>query len=423
MIKILVKITQMVYDKIHSESYKEKAKVKKENFSRKGKISFVQYVVLILTRLPRSLQAGLNSFCEDVLKDCQSYTKAAFSQGRQRIKPEAFLELFDMVARAFYQEAEFDTLKGYRVTAVDGTKYNLPNTPELKEIYGVQKTSGEPQTQALGSCLYDVLNGILLDVQLQPCTGNERELAVRHMEKLQSMRTEKEILLFDRGYPSAELLAELESRNFFYLMRCSSEFCKGMKISSDDCMVHHKFRNFSYEGDFRLVHIQTSENSRKVEEILITNLPKEEFSTEELYDLYHLRWGIETEYRTLKDKLYIENFSGCSDIAVRQDFYASMFLANMASIMIYDNREEIDKAHNNKGNHYCYKQNVAITIASLKDHVIEMVLTDSDICRTRKLNYIMKTLTAAVVPSRPGRSFDRLVKHKSLRFPSNSRLL
>ena len=86
-------------------------------------------------------------------------------------------------------------------------------------------------------------------------------------------------------------------------------------------------------------------------------------------------------------------------------------------------REEIDKAHNSKGNHYCYKQNVSITIATLKDHVIEMVLTDSNIRRTRKLNYIMKTLTASVVPSRPGRSFPRLVKHKSLRFPSNSRLL
>lgn len=33
-------------------------------------------------------------------------------------------------------------------------------------------------------------------------------------------------------------------------------------------------------------------------EVVYTNLPKEDFSTEELRELYNMRWGIETSFQT-----------------------------------------------------------------------------------------------------------------------------
>ena len=35
-------------------------------------------------------------------------------------------------------------------------------------------------------------------------------------------------------------------------------------------------------------------------EVVYTNLPKEDFSTEELRELYNMRWGIETSFRDIK---------------------------------------------------------------------------------------------------------------------------
>ncbi len=42
--------------------------------------------------------------------------------------------------------------------------------------------------------------------------------------------------------------------------------------------------------------------------------------------LYRLRRGIETFYGLLKTRLALENFTGISAEAVRQDFYATVYL-------------------------------------------------------------------------------------------------
>lgn len=57
----------------------------------------------------------------------------------------------------------------------------------------------------------------------------------------------------------------------------------------------------------------------KNENTFVTNLGAEEFSREEIYDLYHKRWAIETKYNDIKNKMAIENFSGTSTVAIYQD--------------------------------------------------------------------------------------------------------
>ena len=53
-------------------------------------------------------------------------------------------------------------------------------------------------------------------------------------------------------------------------------------------------------------------------EVLLTNLT-ENF---DFKHLYFLRWGVEIEYDVLKNALEIENFSGRTETAIKQDFYA-----------------------------------------------------------------------------------------------------
>ena len=74
--------------------------------------------------------------------------------------------------------------------AIDGTKYNLPNNAEMKEIYGYQKGTNE-QPQALGSCLYDVLNGIVMDALIAPFNANERIFAKHHIEELSKIHGQR----------------------------------------------------------------------------------------------------------------------------------------------------------------------------------------------------------------------------------------
>jgi hypothetical protein len=40
-----------------------------------------------------------------------------------------------------------------------------------------------------------------------------------------------------------------------------------------------------------------------------------------LKELYHLRWGIETLFGVLKERLKIDNFTGKTVAAIKQDFF------------------------------------------------------------------------------------------------------
>jgi IS4 transposase len=59
--------------------------------------------------------------------------------------------------------------------------------------------------------------------------------------------------------------------------------------------------------------------------------------------LYHLRWGIEENYKRLKQWVEIENFSGKSALSVKQDFYAKIIASNLTSLMALAAQKEVDK--------------------------------------------------------------------------------
>ena len=78
--------------------------------------------------------------------------------------------------------------------------------------------------------------------------------------------------------------------------------------------------------DLRIVTI-TLENGTK--ETLLTNLPKELMSIDDLEYIYGKRWGIETNYNTLKNRFYIENYSSKKRKGIEQDLYSKFFIFNI----------------------------------------------------------------------------------------------
>ena len=68
--------------------------------------------------------------------------------------------------------------------------------------------------------------------------------------------------------------------------------------------------------DLRIVTI-TLENGTK--ETLLTNLPKELMTIDDLKYIYGKRWGIKTNYNTLKNRFYIENYSSKKRKGIEQD--------------------------------------------------------------------------------------------------------
>lgn len=68
-------------------------------------------------------------------------------------------------------------------------------------------------------------------------------------------------------------------------------------------------------------------------EYLVTNLMPEQMAAANFPDLYRLRWGVESKYRELKNRLGIEAFNCVKPVSVRQEFFAAMYLSNLAAII------------------------------------------------------------------------------------------
>jgi hypothetical protein len=280
--------------------------------------------------------------------------KGSLSKARAKLKHEAFIDLNDHMNSYFYDHFQSETWFGFNLLGIDGTTLNLPNEYEIAEHFGVwHSTKGErPCPKARASQMFDVLNKISVDAIINPKSEGERELAAFHFLKLDP----KDLLLLDRGYPAHWL--------FKLALSMGSNFCA--RISYERWRVVKKFY-LSGEKE-QIVKIEPSPQSLRkcfemgldkkpvkvrllrVEldsgetEILVTSLTDmKKYSYDLFSELYHLRWPVEEDYKTVKYRLEVESFSGKSVHSIYQDFHAKFFSKNLVSVIAHTTKKDILK--------------------------------------------------------------------------------
>ena len=84
----------------------------------------------------------------------------------------------------------------------------------------------------------------------------------------------------------------------------------------------------------RVIKIPKDDSDDKKDKLIfLTNLSSKEFNAYEIAGLYEARWEIEVNYDRLKNKMEIENYTGKSEIIIKQDFYSSIYIFNLAMIL------------------------------------------------------------------------------------------
>jgi hypothetical protein len=158
-----------------------------------------------------------------------------------------------------------------------------------------------------------------------------------------------------------------------------------------------------------------------IEEVLITNLTDKSFDIKDFKELYFKRWGIEIKFNELKNRLQIENFTGDTQIAVEQDFYASIYLSNMASIAKADANQEVTQINKDKNLKYEYKVNTNILIGKLKDTFVMALLQENIEKRQKMVDKIMLELQKNTIPIRTDRSYERNMALKRNKYALSSK--
>ena len=409
----LVNVVNKVIALAKSDTFKEDYRMSKKDFTRNRKLSFFDNIILIMQCSKCSIQSGINMFLHSRNEYNMEYSKQAFSKGRHRIKPEAFKSLMETAAQGFYEDGIFNTFDGYLLLSVDGSDYNLPNSSNLLECFGSEPFKNHTQVQAQTSCLYDVLNGIVLEAEIEPYNANERTLGATHLKNFRSKTDAKAIVLMDRGYPSFDLMYDIEKLKINYLMRCNKDnFLREIRdTESDDQIVHIKRKGV--ELAVRVVTMKIKDNAVT----FITNLT--DIATSTIEKLYHKRWDVETLYNKLKNRMEIENFSGLDELCVKQDFYTTLLLSNMTASAIFESQKELDKARKKKAISKEYRINHTYAVSELKMRLIELVYTESHLKQMRISKYIHKALKKNVVLYQPERVNERKRKHMCIKYPVN----
>jgi len=365
-------------------------------------LPFLKVFLFLINFLSKSLQAELDNLFKVILHSElpeKKVSKAAFSQARQKLKHEAFIELDKIQIQHYYDTAKYKKWKKFRLVAIDGSTARLPYSQKIVEQYGINDTSetGGPIILSRLSQAYDMLNHITLDATISNYHENEHDMAYGHISHLQ----QGDLILFDRNYASFWLFALLQSRGIhfcarlktgcwkaarqliesgqremmieIYSSKASAKRCKVMDI---DCKV--------LQLRFICIELKSGEK-----EVLITSLTdQQENPYGEFSDLYHLRWFVEEAYKRLKSRLEIENFSGKSPLALLQDFYARIFSCNLTAILMSSTEKQVKSLSANRKHNY--QLNFTQALNRMKNSIVLLFIRQQEkvaeyIYRLRKL--------------------------------------
>jgi hypothetical protein len=387
----------------------------------------------------KTTQIEIDKYITAVFSDRKrmTYTKQAFCEARQKLSPMAFTLLHDDLITNYFSDGDFKTYKSRRLLAIDGSILEIPNNIETQCAYGYA-TNGYKNiktARALMSALYDLENKLIVSAQLDRYDSSERTLAKKNIEQMLSYDKYpiKNLILFDRGYPSIEFISYLMDMGIDFLMRSKENFLKeinelqGLDQEIEIEITKERQKQLKRQGfnieigkkiKIRVVKVILDSGE---EETLITNLSSDELNYEEAKELYFKRWGIETNFDELKNRLQLENFSGEKPLIIEQDFYASLFVSNMASIICQDAQEELDEKNKQKQLKYKYVINKNILTGKLKDNLILVILEENDDTKDKMYWDFIKEIERNIVPIRKGRHFERKKTLKRNKYSKSKR--
>lgn len=403
------------------------------HFTDNSNMSLSDFGFFLFFRNGKSLQSDIEYYMSNFKMDISPFSRQYVSNQRMFILPE----YFKCVNRNFLTKIDYSifnpylkTFKGFFLIAGDGSDMKLPDYPEIREEFNVNNTLKytKPCMGKLSS-LQDVLNGFILDGILGNYKEGELPLMQENLSNIENMIThEKSIFIFDRNYNAMELYARIIEMNSYFVVRLKDGFYKKerSKITSNDSpilleLTPSRLKKFHDENlkekyskmwgiNLRIVTI-TLKNGNK--ETLLTNLPENMMTIDDLEYIYCKRWGIETNYNTLKNRFYIENYSSKKRIGIEQDVYSKFFIFNIFNYLklVFNMLIMMNKYLQGINDEYCVDQ--ANLIRNINDHLPFILLSPYEKIRKSKIKLFYKSCT---------RSPNKVIKHETTARKTNCHL-
>ena len=297
-----------------------------------------------------------------------SPSPSALNQQRDKLKPQAIEEVFRQL------NASLSTLQapsGYRLLAADGSSFSFFSTPKwASEDYFVSEGHSAKGFYSVHlNALYDLDTHTYQDAFIQPIHLKDEFSAFCTMvDCLETPDGISDIFIAGRGYCSYNNMAHVLEKKQFFLFRSKDVNVRGMaghlpvpkegdfdlcldivikRSHSKKVMASSDYVTFvdaatafdfvpygsldTYTVPVRVVRFPLGEGSF---ECIMTNLPTEEFTAQDIKRLYFSRWGIETSFRKLKYTVGLSSFHSYKAEFIKQEIWAKLIAYNLTETIV-----------------------------------------------------------------------------------------
>lgn len=357
-------------------------------------------------------------------------TASAFVQARSKIKHDAFISIFNI----FNQKSQnIKTCKGYRLLAIDGSVLPIDNSIPDKDTTMLKFNQSNKTYSAFHiNASYDLLEYTYDDILIQGQAKMDENGAFCKL--VDRYKGNKAIFICDRCYESINGFEHVAHSGNKYLIRVKDIHSKTSVTKSFGPFPDEEFdtdvsrfltrrytnyiknhpetykympqnqrfdyfdedTNIPYEFHTRIVRFKITDNTY---ECIMTNLSRDDFSIEDIKELYHKRWGIETSFRELKYAIGLNALHSKKRELIKQEIYARVILYNFSQRVIQNIKL---KKHKRK---YVYQVNFTRAF-----HILREFLRKKS---GKPLNPEM-LIANEILPIRPNRSNIRNLNPKNV---------
>ena len=348
-------------------------------FTRSRKLPLPALIGALLSMSSQSQQATLDGFFASVCGNpvpLRGVSDRAFAKARDHLHMPALVALNDLVVQRADEAGFVMRWEGLRVVAADASLLMPAVRPCL-----LSRSAAAPDQRLFA--LYLPGSELTLHASVHSALVGERNMLCEALDLLGP----DDVVVLDRGYPAAWLVALLTARGIRFVMRCDNDggwsvTKKFLQSGADQAWVTIKAPKADDVRDWgcpaqptqvRLVR-QVAPNGHV--RVIATNQDELAFPPALFASLYHQRWRIEEAFKRIKLRLKLEAVSGLSQQALIIDVAAKILADNITSLLCSAGATQADLPARSRKCNRTYAANY------MRSALPRLILFIGDICAT-----------------------------------------
>jgi hypothetical protein len=312
--------------------------------------------------------------------------------------------------------------KDRHVYLVDGTTVSMPDTTDNQAAYPQANTQAEGVGFPIARLvvLLSLATAMITDMALGPYAGKETGETALLRELLQRLQPGN-IMLADRHYCSYFMIALLRERQVDCVVRLhqcrEANFRRGHRLAAGDHVVtwakpdkpewmdEATYARMPESIQVREVHVQVNQPGFRTESLVaVTTLTDaEQYTKDDIAELYHQRWLVELDIRAIKVTLGIDVLRCQSAEMVRREIWTCLLAYNLIRQTILEAALKSERS----------PRQLSFTAALQKIAAAWAVLSVcDDALRVQLIAVQLRDIANHVIGARPDRVEPRAIKRR-----------